>query len=144
MKKIYVDADACPVKEEIFKVAARFDLEVILVANSYLRNLSYAKAFLIVVSDGADKADDWIAEKIESDDIFITADVPLAKRCTEKGAKGLNSNGKIFDENSIGSALAMRNLFTNLREIGEINSQSKPFSKQNRSQFLQSLDKLLR
>ena len=144
MTKIYVDADACPVKEEIFKVAARFGLEVVLVANMYLRNLNYAKATLIVVDEGVDKADDWIANAITSKDVFVTADIPLAKRCTEKGACGLDMKGKIFDENTIGSALSTRNLFTHLRETGEITSQSKPFSKQDRSQFLQNLDKLLR
>lgn len=144
MTKIYVDADACPVKDEIFKVAERFDLEVILVANSYIRNLPYPKAKMVVVSDGADKADDWICETIQSQDIFITADIPLAKRCTEKGARGVDMKGKIFDQNTIGSALSIRNLMTYLRETGDINSQSKPFSKQDRSQFLQNLDKLLR
>ena len=98
MTKIYVDADACPVKEEIFKVAARFGLEVVLVANMYLRNLNYAKATLIVVDEGVDKADDWIANAITSKDVFVTADIPLAKRCTEKGACGLDMKGKIFDE----------------------------------------------
>jgi uncharacterized protein YaiI (UPF0178 family) len=138
--KIYVDADACPVKDEIYRVAERYDLDVTVVANSRMRVPYEKRIRLKVVGDGFDAADDWIAEHVEGDDIVITADIPLAARCLEKGAAVIGSGGRPFTEDNIGDAMASRELLSELRETGEITGGPPPFGKKDRSRFLQRLD----
>jgi len=143
MIKIFVDGDACPVKEEIVRVANRYALEVFMVSNSGLRAGVGPNLHSIVVSDGFDAADDWIAENISADDIAITADIKLAARCLAKKANVIGPNGKPFNAGNIGASLAMRELNSYLREAGEIKGFNPSFSKQDRSQFLQSLDNVI-
>ena len=143
MTKIYVDGDACPVKNEIIKVSERYDFEVFIVSNSWLRNLIGNNVKTIVVSEGADEADNWIVEHIESDDVCITGDIPLAKRCLDKGAVTIGHSGKEFTEDSIGMALAVRNLKSELRATLEFKDTNKQFDKKDRSRFLSTLDKVL-
>lgn len=140
MLNIYVDADACPVKEEVYRVAERYDLDVNVVANSRMRVPYENRIRLKVVGDGFDAADDWIAENVERDDIVITADIPLAARCLEKGATVIGSGGRPFTEDNIGDAMASRELLSELRETGEITGGPPPFAKKDRSRFLQRLD----
>jgi uncharacterized protein YaiI (UPF0178 family) len=137
---IYVDADACPVKEEVYRVAERYELDVTVVANSRMRVPYEKRIRLKVVGDGFDAADDWIAENVEGDDIVITADIPLAARCLEKGAIVIGSGGRPFTEDNIGDAMASRELLSELRETGEITGGPPPFAKKDRSRFLQRLD----
>ena len=143
MLDIYIDADACPVKDEIYRVAERYDLKVFVVANMWMRVPDHPKLTLITVADGLDAADDWIAERTGPGDIAITADVPLASRCIKKGARAIGPNGRPFTEDSIGDVLATRNLMTELRETGEIRGGGRPFGKQDRSRFLQALDQAI-
>lgn len=143
MVRIYVDADACPVKDEILKVAGRFDLEVFLVSNQWLRMPVGPKVTKQVVAEGADAADDWIAEQITEGDIAITSDIPLASRVLEKGAVALGPTGKPFTADNIGMALAMRELKSHLRETGEDRGFNASFTKADRSQFLNAMDRLL-
>ncbi len=140
MIEIYIDADACPVKDECFKVAGRHEIKSYVVANSYLRLLQSSLIELIVVSDGFDAADDWIVDNIKENDIAITADIPLADRCLKAGAMVINHNGKIFTGNSIGMSLAMRDLNSHLRDSGEITGYNKPFSNKDRSLFSNILE----
>ncbi len=140
---IFIDADACPVKDEVYRVAQRYSLAVTLVANSWMRVPQNKYIHLEVVSDGFDAADDWIAEQAERDDIVITADIPLAGRCLKKGARVLGPSGKPFTEDNIGSALATRELLSELRDLGEIGGGPPPFSKRDRSLFLQQLDQII-
>jgi uncharacterized protein YaiI (UPF0178 family) len=137
---IYVDADACPVKSEVYKVAARYRLKVTAVAASWMRVPESSRVDLEVVGEGLDAADDWIAEHCGADDIVITADVPLADRCVKRGAFVLGPKGKPFTEDNIGAALATRNLLADLREMGEVTGGPPPFAKKDRSLFLQQLD----
>ncbi len=141
--EIYVDADACPVKDEILKVAQRHDLITHIVSNSWMRLDNSPLINRVIVSDGPDEADNWIAENITEYDIAITADIPLAARCLEKKAHAINPNGRLFSEESIGMALAMRDLNSHLRELGETTSQIKPFSKIDRSKFLMTLEEVI-
>ena len=143
MTKIYVDGDACPVKNEIIKVSERYDFEVFIVSNSWLRNIVGNNVKTIVVSEGADEADNWIVEHIESDDVCVTGDIPLAKRCLDKGAVTIGHSGKEFTEDSIGMALAVRNLKSELRATLEFKGTNKQFDKKDRSRFLSTLDKVL-
>ena len=143
MTKIYVDGDACPVKNEIIKVSERYDFEVFIVSNSWLRNIVGNNVKTIVVSEGADEADNWIVEHIESDDVCVTGDIPLAKRCLDKGAVTIGHSGKEFTEDSIGMALAVRNLKSELRATLEFKDTNKQFDKKDRSRFLSTLDKVL-
>ncbi|MDH3658758.1 MAG: YaiI/YqxD family protein [Alphaproteobacteria bacterium] len=140
MLDLYVDADACPVKPEIYRVAERYGLNVFVVANDWMRVPDDPRIRLITVADGLDVADDWIAERAGQGDIAITSDIPLAARCIKNGARALSSSGQPFTEDSIGDVLATRNLMTELRETGEISTTGRPFGKQDRSRFLQSLD----
>jgi uncharacterized protein YaiI (UPF0178 family) len=140
MLHIYVDADACPVKPEVFRVAKRYGLEVTLVANSWMRTPDEPWITLEVVDDGFDAADDWIVDHVEDGDIVITADVPLAGRCLEKGTNVIGTTGKPFTSDNIGSALAMRDLLADLRGAGEITGGPPPITKKDRSLFLQQLD----
>jgi hypothetical protein len=140
MLNIYVDADACPVKKEIYRVAERYDLDVTLVANSWMRVPGSGKICLKVVGDGFDAADDWIADSVEGGDIVITGDIPLAARCLEKGAAVIGPGGRPFTEDNIGEVVATRDLMAELRETGEISGGPAPFAKNDRSRFLQRLD----
>jgi uncharacterized protein YaiI (UPF0178 family) len=138
--EIYVDADGCPVKDEVYRVAARYRLKVWLVANGWLRVPDDPLVTRVTVSEGLDRADDWIAERIGPGDLAITADVPLADRCVKRGARVIAPNGRPFTEASIGADVASRNLMTALREAGEIRGGGRPFTKQDRSRFLNALD----
>ena len=140
MLEIYVDADGCPVKDEAYRVAGRCGLTVWVVANAWLRVPDDPRVRRVTVTEGLDRADDWIAERIGPGDIAITADVPLAARCVTRGARAVAPDGRTFDEASIGIALADRNLMTALRDAGEIRGGGRPFSRQDRSRFLNALD----
>ena len=142
--QIYVDADACPVKDEVIRVAERHDIVVTFVANGGLRPSRDPMIKTIIVPQGADVADDWIAENTTQADIVITSDIPLAQRCLEKGSKVLGPTGKAFDPTNIGMAIAMRELNQHLRETGESKGYNKSFSAKDRSQFLSTLDEAVR
>jgi hypothetical protein len=137
--RIYVDADACPVKAETVKVAARHGLQVIFVANSWMQIPRGAETRLQVVAGGFDAADDWIVEQVGPDDIVVTADIPLASRCLELGACVLGPSGRPFTEDNIGNALANRELMTELRAYG-VGGGPPPFDKRDRSRFLEALE----
>jgi uncharacterized protein YaiI (UPF0178 family) len=137
---IFIDADACPVKLEVYRVARRYDLSVTLVAGSWMRVPEEDNLVLKVVGEGMDAADDWIVEHLDVDDIVITADIPLAARCLEKTAYALGPRGKPFTEENIGSALATRDLLSRLRDFGEAVGGPPPFDKRDRSRFLHQLD----
>ena len=144
MSRIYVDADGCPVKEEIYKVAQRYGLPVTLVSNTWMRAPSAAWLALEVVGDGFDEADNWIAERAAAGDVVVTADIPLAARCLENGARVVGPKGREFTEDSIGGALASREASSYLREMGVMTGGPAPFKKEDRSRFLQTLDRLAR
>ncbi|MDY0212766.1 MAG: YaiI/YqxD family protein [Desulfuromonadaceae bacterium] len=143
MLHIFIDADACPVKEEVYRVANRYSLDVTLVANSWMRLPSGQRAVLEVVGAGLDVADDWIAEHAQIGDIVITADIPLACRCLNKGARVIGNTGKLFTESNIGDCVATRDLMAELREAGEITGGPPPLKKSDRSRFLQRLDEVV-
>lgn len=143
MLHIYVDADACPVKQEVYRVARRYGLHVTLVANSWMRTPDEAWLDLQVVEDGFDAADDWIVERVDADDIVITADIPLASRSMQQGARALGPTGKPFTEDNIGDAVATRDLLSVLRNAGEITGGPAPLTKRDRSRFLQTLDEAI-
>lgn len=143
MLHIYVDADACPVKREIYKVAERYELDVTLVSNTWLQVPSRESIKLELVSQELDAADDWIAERMLPGDIVITNDVPLAGRCVKAGASVLSPTGRTFDEETIGHDLATRDLLTELRGAGEITRGPPPMKPRDRSNFLQELDKTI-
>ncbi len=140
MVDIYVDADACPVKDETLCVAARHGLKTYLVSDGGIRPRQSPLVELVIVAQGADAVDDWIAEQIQHADICITNDIPLAARCLERGALAIKPNGQPFTENGIGMALANRELMQGLRERGEITGGPRPFSKADRSAFLNRLE----
>jgi uncharacterized protein YaiI (UPF0178 family) len=140
---IFVDADACPVKQEVYRVADRYKLDVTLVARSRMRIPDNGKITLMVVNQDLDAADDWIVEHLESNDIVITGDIPLAARCVERGAYALGTTGKPFTVDNIGTALATRDLLSDLRQSGEVTGGPPPFDKRDRSRFLQGLDKAI-
>lgn len=142
--RIYVDADACPVKDEIYKVAARHGLPVSVVAGNFIRVPTDPSIERIAAGPGMDAADDWIAERAGVGDIVVTADVPLASRCVKSGASVLAPNGKPFSEASIGMTLAVRNLMTDLRSAGEVTGGPRGFSPHDRSTFLGALDQTIR
>lgn len=137
---IYIDADACPVKAEIYKVAERHALKVFVVANSPIAIPRESWIERVTVAGGMNVADDWIAERVARGDIVVTADVPLADRCVKAGADVIGPTGKPFSESSIGMALATRNLMEDLRSAGAITGGPKPFSPRDRSAFLSALD----
>ena len=141
---IYVDADACPVKAEILRVAERFGLETVLVANGGLRPSRDPKVRNIVVSAGADAADDWIVENARANDIVVTADIPLAARTVALGAHVLGPTGRPFTQETIGMAVAMRDFKQHLRETGESRGFNAAFSPRDRSRFLGELDRIVR
>jgi len=139
--EIYVDADACPVKAEVLRVAERHGLKVLMVGNSWMRMAADNPLVnSVVVPEELDAADDWIAAHIGPGDIAVTADIPLAARCLEAGAQALGHTGKPFTEASIGNALAMRDLMAHLRDTGEISGGGPAFSKQDRSRFRSALE----
>jgi uncharacterized protein YaiI (UPF0178 family) len=142
--RIYVDADACPVKPEIYRVALRHGVGVTLVAGTRMRVPPGQDIVLEVVEQGFDAADDWIASHAGPGDLVVTADIPLAARCVERGARVLGPTGRPFTEDNVGDALATRNLLADLRGAGlETTSGPAPFDPRDRSRFLQSLDQLL-
>lgn len=136
---IYVDADACPVKQEIYRVAERHAVGVHVVANSVIAVPRVPQIRLVLVGAEPDAADDWIADHVDHRHIVVTADVPLAARCVKAGATVLGPNGRIFDDDTIGMALATRNLMTELRAAGTETRGPKPFSAADRSRFLSAL-----
>lgn len=137
---IFVDADACPVKDEVYRVAQRYQIKVHVVANSVIRVPRGELVELVVVSPGFDAADDWIAKRAGESDIVVTSDIPLASRCLKAGATVIAPTGKAFTENSIGMALAMRDVMADLRAMGGVGGGPPPFSARDRSAFLQALD----
>ena len=137
---LYIDADACPVKEEAYKVARRYGLPVKLVANSFLMAPREALIERVVVEAGPDVADDWIAERAGPRDIVVTADIPLASRCLKAGAQVIAPNGRPFTPDSIGAALAGREIGEHLRSFGEVTRGARPFAAADRSRFLSALD----
>jgi uncharacterized protein len=143
MLHIFIDADACPVKDETYHVAQRYGLEVTLVANSRMRIPDKKWINLVVVNDHLDAADDWIALNAGENDIVISGDIPLASRCLKKGALVLGTTGKEFTDSDIGQALATRELLAGLREAGTIMGGPAQFQKKDRSRFLQSLDRII-
>ncbi|MCP4715809.1 MAG: YaiI/YqxD family protein [Deltaproteobacteria bacterium] len=143
MLHIYIDADACPVKQEVYRVARRYQLEITLVANSWMRVPHERGIALEVVGDGPDAADDWIVTHMQPHDIVITADIPLASRCLKQGAHVIGPTGKLFTENNIGQAVATRDLLAELRSAGEITGGPPPIMKRDRSRFLQQLDEVI-
>ena len=140
MLHIYVDADACPVKQEVYRVATRYRLDVTLVTNSWMRVADEKWLTLEVVGGEFDAADDWIVDHVQADDIVITSDIPLASRCLKAGARVIGSTGKPFTENNIGQAVATRGLLADLRGAGEITGGPPPLTRRDRSLFLQKLD----
>jgi uncharacterized protein YaiI (UPF0178 family) len=142
--RIYVDADACPVKDEIYRVAARHQWPVSVVAGNFIRVPSDPSIERVAAGPGMDAADDWIAARAGKGDIVITADVPLASRCVKAGAEVIAPTGKPFSEDSIGMALAVRNLMTDLRSSGEITGGPRGFAPRDRSAFLSTLDQTIR
>lgn len=143
MTTIYIDGDACPVKDEVFKVAGRYGLAAVVVGNAWLRLPGDPLISMVVVPEGPDAADDRIAELIGAGDICITNDIPLGARCLAKRALVLRPNGKPMTENSIGDALATRELMNTLREAGVMTGGPAPFAKQDRSRFLSALDTMV-
>ncbi|HUR54726.1 MAG TPA: YaiI/YqxD family protein [Gemmataceae bacterium] len=140
MPTIYIDADACPVKDETYRVATRYGVPVVVVANSTMR---VPAGIEIVVRAGFGAADDYIAEVIESGDICVTADIPLAGRCLEKCGRVLDPRGRALTENDIGAALAMRELNEELRQYGERTGGPPPMTPRDRSRFLGKLDEMV-
>ena len=138
--EIYVDADACPVRDEVLRVAARHDLSVVFVSNQGVRPDPNPKVRQMVVSGGPDAADDWIAARIGPGDIAVTADIPLADRCLRAGARAISPTGRAFTQANIGRALASREISRHLREIGAGGGGNAAFGKRDRSNFLQALE----
>ena len=142
MTEIFVDGDACPVKDEVYAVAARLGLAVVVVANQRMNVPRDLGVEMIVVEEGPDAADDWIAEEIREHDIVITADIPLAARCLEVGAHALGTNGREFTSDSIGGALATREIKASIREAGVATGGPPPLSARDRSRFSNELDRI--
>jgi len=141
--RIFVDADACPVKDEVYVVSTRYGLEVALVANSRMFVPHGFGVHMIVVEGTPDAADDWIAENVRRSDVVVTADIPLAARCLAAGAAVLGSSGRPFTEDSIGGALASRELSSHLRETGVMTGGPRAITAKDRSRFLSKLDELV-
>ncbi len=143
MLHLFIDADACPVKEEAYRVAKRNGFTVSVVANQWMNMPNDPNIRLEVVDDGFDAADNWIVEYCERGDVVITEDIPLASRCIAKGARVLTGRGRIHDENSIGGALAARELMQYLREAGTVKGGQKPMNDQDRREFAMELEKMM-
>ncbi|HIF91827.1 MAG: YaiI/YqxD family protein [Myxococcales bacterium] len=144
MTEIFVDGDACPVKDEVYAVASRIGLAVIVVANQRINVPHDLGVEMIVVEAGPDAADDWIAEEIKASDVVVTADIPLAARCLEVGALALGTNGREFTTDSIGGALATREIKAHVRETGVMTGGPPPLSPRDRSRFSNMLDQVVR
>ncbi|HEU4402836.1 MAG TPA: YaiI/YqxD family protein [Candidatus Polarisedimenticolia bacterium] len=143
MLQLFVDADGCPVKQEVYRVARRFGLRVKVVTNASLSMPPDERVELVVVGRGLDAADDWIAGQAAPDDIVITADIPLASRCLKKGARVLGTTGRPFTDDNIGEALATRELMSHLRDLGNATGGPAPFDERDRSRFLHGLDQMI-
>ena len=143
MIEIFVDGDGCPVKDETYVVATRYEIPVVLVANSRLSVPEGLGVEMVLVDQGPDAADDWIVEHVRAEDVVVTADIPLAARCLEAGARVLGTNGRIFSEDSIGNLLATRDLKAYLRETGVMSGGPPSISAKDRSRFLSKLDELV-
>ena len=143
MLHIFVDADACPVKQEVYRVASRCGLDVTLVANARMRIPNEPWIALEVVKNDPDAADDWIVEHVQDYDIVVTADIPLANRCLKKSARVIGTTGKPFTEDNIGQSVATRDLLSELRDAGEMMGGPPPLKKRDRSRFLQQLDEVI-
>jgi uncharacterized protein YaiI (UPF0178 family) len=141
--KVYVDADGCPVKEEVYRVARRYGLKVYVVSNAPMRIPQEQLFELVIVKGQFDAADDWIAEDVCENDVAVSADIPLAARCLAKGARALDPKGRVFTQESIGGVLANRDLMAHLRDLGNYTGGPGPFAKRDRSRFLQSLDNVI-
>ena len=140
---IYLDADACPVKEEAYKVAARYGLKTFVVSNSFIQIPASPLIERMIVDAGPDVADDWIAEQAKPGDVVVTNDIPLAERVLAASAAAIAPNGRVFTKDSIGSAIAQRALMEHLRSMGEITGGPKPFDRNARSEFLQAMDQTI-
>jgi uncharacterized protein YaiI (UPF0178 family) len=143
LTEIFVDGDACPVKDEVYAVATRLGLAVIVVANQRINVPQDLGVEMIVVEAGPDAADDWIVEEIQASDVVVTADIPLAARCLEVGALALGTNGREFTTDSIGNALATREIKAHVRETGAMTGGPAPLSSRDRSQFSNRLDQVV-
>ncbi|MEW6536840.1 MAG: YaiI/YqxD family protein [Candidatus Auribacterota bacterium] len=143
MLNIYVDADACPVKREVYRVAERYNLAVTLVSNTWMQVPEKSWITLEVVGGNLDEADDWIVDHLTPQDIVITADILLAGRCLKKEAYVIGTTGKSFNENNIGNAVAARAIMSDLRDMGEMTGGPPPFQNKDRSNFLQELDRVI-
>lgn len=143
MAKIFIDADGCPVKEEVYRVAERYQLNIVLVANKPLNLPLNPLLDMQVVKGNFDAADDWIVDNCQAFDIVVTADILLAERCVKKSARVLGHKGDEFTEDNIGSAVASRELMQNLRHMGEVRGGPAPMDKQARSKFLATLDRII-
>ncbi|PPD28429.1 MAG: hypothetical protein CTY20_10100 [Hyphomicrobium sp.] len=137
---IYIDADACPVKDEALKVANRHGLQISYVSNNWIRLPEGERVVRVIVAEGPDAADDWIAARAGPGDIVVTQDIPLAARCLKAGARVIGNSGKAFDDRSIGMALAMRELNQHLRETGVSRGLNASFIRQDRSRFLEAME----
>lgn len=142
MSIIYIDADACPVKDEVYRVAQRYAIRVIVVANSVMR-VPRSELVQLVVKLAYGEVDDWIAEQVMVGDIVVTSDIPLAGRCLERNARVLNPKGHLLTDSDIGEALAMRDLMGELRLTGEASGGPSPMTPKDRSRFLSTLDELI-
>lgn len=138
-----MDGDGCPVKEEVYRAAKRYGLDVKLVANSWMRAPEEDWLELVIVEGDFDAADDWIVEHVAEDDVVVTSDIPLADRCLKKRARVLGPKGRAFTEDSIGDALATREILSQLRDMGIAAGGPAPFEKSDRSRFLQRLDEMI-
>ncbi len=141
--KIFIDADACPVKDEVYRVAERYKLEVLVVANQWMNVPMSSLIEMKVVSGSFDAADNWIVEHSEANDIVVTADILLADRCVKKSVRVIGPKGEEFTEDNIGSAVAGRELMENLRHMGEMRGGPAPMDKKARSRFLGTLDQVI-
>lgn len=143
MTRVFIDADGCPVKQEVYRVAQRYGLHVYVVANSWMQVPEGGWAEMVCVGQGFDEADDWIVEHAGPGDIVVTTDIPLAARCLKTGAAALSPKGNVFTEASIGEVLATREMLASLREHGTMTGGPGPFGPKDRSRFLQRLDDLV-
>jgi uncharacterized protein YaiI (UPF0178 family) len=141
--EIFIDADACPVKDEVYRVAQRYGLKVHVVANAFIQIPAHPKIARVMVDAGPDAADDWIAEHVEGGDVAITSDIPLAERVLKAGGAALSPTGRGFTIDSIGSAIAQRAIMEQLRSTGAVTGGPRPFDRTDRSRFLQALDETL-
>ncbi|MDH3665814.1 MAG: YaiI/YqxD family protein [Paracoccaceae bacterium] len=143
---VYVDADACPVRDEAVRVAERHGLQVYMVSDGGIRPSAHPLVEIVIVAEGPDAADGWIAERIGPGDICVTADIPLASRCLEAGARAIRPDGEAFTQSNIGHALAMRDLMADLRSANPlgVGGGGRPFTRADRSRFLDGLERMIR